>query len=204
MTLKLTLKLEELFFKFVSTQFSVDIEKVKENWKEFMSNENKVEIEKSEVFHCIYEYSRNPRKGEVCGKKIKSGEYCSSHKKREKKIVESSVNESKQKTTKESVKESTKESTKESVKESVKESKQKTKKEKVEPVDQTLIVKLYPKVGKYIHPLTRLAFFSKEHKVVYAKLSLSDTIIPLCDKDIETCKRYLFRYDTSLFKNETV
>lgn len=183
MTLKLTLKLEELFFKFVSTQFSVDIEKVKENWKEFMSNENKVE-NKVEAFHCIYEYSRNPRKGEVCGKKIKSGEYCSSHKKREKKIDESSVNESKKES-----KQTTKESTK----------------EKVEPVDQTLIVKLYPKVGKYIHPMTRLAFFSKEHKVVYAKLSLlDDTIIPLCDKDIETCKRYLFRYDTTLYKNETV
>lgn len=191
----MTLKLEELFFKFVSTQFSVDIEKVKENWKEFMSNENKVE-NKVEAFHCIYEYSRNPRKGEVCGKKIKSGEYCSSHKKREKKIDESSVNESKKES---------KQTTKESKKESTKESKKESKKEKVEPVDQKLIVKLYPKVGKYIHPMTRLAFFSKEHKVVYAKLSLlDDTIIPLCDKDIETCKRYLFRYDTTLYKNETV
>jgi hypothetical protein len=184
----MTLKLEELFFKFVSNQFSVDIEEVKENWKQFISTQKKEE--QNEAFHCIYEYSRNPRKGEVCGKKIKSGEYCSSHKKREKKIDESG-NEGGNEGGKESGKESG------SIKEKTK---KETKKEKVEPVDQTLIVKLYPKVGKYIHPMTRLAFFSKEHKVVYAKLSvLDDTIIPLSDKDIETCKRYLFRYDTSLY-----
>jgi len=166
-------KLEKLFFEFISEQFSVDdIENVKDNWKKFISkdNSNHNKLEQTEVFHCIYEYSRNPRKGEVCGKKIKSGEYCSSHKKREKKSEKES---------------------------------EKLKTEKVEPIDQTLVVKLYPKVGKYIHPLTRLAFFSKEHKVVYAKLSvLGDTIIPLCDKDIETCNRYLFRYDTTLYKSE--
>jgi hypothetical protein len=185
-------KLEELFFKFVSEQFSVDIENVKDNWKQFISHE-KNKLNKDEVFHCIYEYSRNPRKGEVCGKKIKSGEYCSSHKKREKKIEKESDNESSNESEKETKKVKEKEKVKVIEKEKVK--------EKVEPVDQTLVVRLYPKIGKYIHPLTRLAFFSKEHKVVYAKLSLlDDTIIPLSDKDIETCKRYLFRYDTTLYK----
>lgn len=160
------------FFDLLYKKYSID---VKDDWKQFIS-ENKLE-----TFHCIYEYSRNPRKGEVCGKKIKNGEYCSVHKKKEKgDKKEKEENEDKL--------------------EKVKIEKVK---QKIEPVDQTLVVKLYPKIGKYIHPLTRLAFFSKEHKVVYGKLSsLTDTIIPLCDKDIETCKRYLFRYDTNLFDSK--
>jgi hypothetical protein len=81
----MTSKIEKLFFEFICEQFSVDdIENVKDNWKTFISKKDKdiSNDNKNEVFHCIYEYSRNPRKGEVCGKKIKSGEYCSSHKKR--------------------------------------------------------------------------------------------------------------------------
>ena len=56
------------------------------------------------------------------------------------------------------------------------------------------------KIGKYVHRPTRLIFFSKDHKVVYAKLSLDDKINPLSDKDIEICKKYQFRVDPSLLK----
>ena len=49
---RMNLKLEELFFKFVATQFSVDIKDVKENWRQFMSNEKK--DNHSEAFHCKF------------------------------------------------------------------------------------------------------------------------------------------------------
>ena len=162
------------FFDLLYKKYSID---VRDDWEEFKKSEQNET--KNEAFHCIYEYKRNPKKGEVCGKKIKSGDYCSINKKKEK-VEKGEKGEDENEEN---------------------DDKLEKVKQKIEPVDQTLVVKLYPKIGKYIHPLTRLAFFSKEHKVVYGKLSsLTDTIIPLCDKDIETCKRYLFRYDTTLIK----
>ena len=98
-------------------------------------------------FSFIHEFTNKPRKGDVCGKKIKEGDYCMIHKPKK--------------------------------------------------VDE-LFVSL--KNGKYIHQQSKFVFFSKEIRVVYGKVSFYDTIIPLCDKDIEVCKKYKFKYDEKLFK----
>ena len=72
----------------------------------------------------------------------------------------------------------------------------------IEPKVVSNIAKFNKKIGKYIHEQTRLAFFSKEKQVVYGKVSIyDDRIIPLCDKDIEQCKKYQFQYDESLYKH---
>ena len=139
------------FFKSINETYKVDINDLQREWIVFNSDP---------VFFCVYTFIRHQRKGEICGKKIKSGEYCSLHKARK-------------------------------IEEKVKEVKEVT--EKLE------VVRMNYKIGKYIHQPTKLAFFSKERKVVYGKLSLQDTIIPLCDKDIIVCKQYMFRYDLDLF-----
>jgi len=127
------------FIQRIKNVYSID---VIDDWNEFSGIE----------FFCIHEFVNKPRKGEVCGKKIKSGQFCLVHKKIEKKKEE--VN----------------------------------------------YVSIHPKIGKYIHKTTKFAFFSKELKVVYGKLSFYDTIIPLCDKDIELCKKHRFKYDLELVK----
>ena len=138
-----------LFFKRIQDKYKLDINDIKREWIVFNS---------APVFFCVYTFTRLQRKGETCGKKIKSGEYCSLHNKT-KKVIEID---------------------------------HKNITEKLE------VVRMNYKIGKYIHLPTKLAFFSKEHKVVYGKLSLYDTIIPLCDKDINVCKQYMFRYDMNL------
>ena len=124
--------------------YSID---VSEDWQQFSG----IGI----VCFCIHEFINKPRKGEVCGKKIKSGEFCTLHKKKEK--LEKDVN----------------------------------------------YISLHPKIGKYIHKTTKFIFFSKEVKVVYGKLSFYDTIIPLCDKDVELCKKNRFKYDLELGRQLT-
>jgi len=60
----------DLFFKRVQSKYSVDINDIKRDWIVFNSDP---------VFFCVYTFTRLPRKGETCGKKIKSGEYCRAH-----------------------------------------------------------------------------------------------------------------------------
>ena len=144
----------DLFFKRVQSKYSLDINDIKREWIVFNSDP---------VFFCVYTFTRLPRKGETCGKKIKSGEYCRAHIQPAEKVSEKVS-------------------------------------EKNPPAEKLEVVKMNYKIGKYIHSPTKLAFFSKEHKVVYGKLSLHDTIIPLCDKDINVCKQYMFRYDLELIK----
>jgi hypothetical protein len=160
----------EDFFVRIENTHRID---VRDDWKQFKEPVH-------EVCYCVYEYTRNPRKGEVCGLKIKEGEYCSKHRKTKVKMDD----------TKEAIKDQTEPSKKTST--------------KPIQVDKQMIVRLYPKIGKFIHQQTKLAFFSSEHKVVYGKLSLDDKIIPLSDKDIETCKKYMFRYDTDLYEKSDV
>jgi len=157
----------DLFFKRVQAKYNIDINDIKREWVVFNSDP---------VFFCVYTFTRLPRKGETCGKKIKSGEYCSAHIQQAEKVS--------QKVSEKVTKKVTEKASQ----------KAKTPSEKLE------IVKMNYKIGKYIHSPTKLAFFSKEHKVVYGKLSLHDTIIPLCDKDINVCKQYMFRYDLELIK----
>ena len=161
----------EDFFVQIENTHHID---VRDDWKQY-----KEPVQ--EVCHCVYEYTRNPRKGEVCGLKIKEGEYCSKHKKTSTKMNDTKVHK-----------------------------KDPTTEQQYEPTkplrvdDKQMIVRLYPKIGKFIHQQTKLAFFSSEHKVVYGKLSLDDKIIPLSDKDIEMCKKYMFRYDTDLFEKSDI
>jgi len=160
----LTSSLED-FFKLIEQKYNIEFEHIINSWNEFNQD---CGVKKSNVYYCIHEFTRNPRKGQVCGVKIKEeGDYCSKHKKKV----------DKDKVDKDKVDKNTK---------------------NLKPKELQLIVILNHKVGKFIHPNTRLVFYSKEHKVVYGKLSLDDKIIPLCDKDIDICKKYLFRYDTSL------
>jgi hypothetical protein len=169
----------DLFFKRIQAKYNVDINDIKREWVVFNSDP---------VFFCVYTFTRLPRKGETCGKKIKSGEYCSAHIQQAEKV---------------SQKVSQKVSEKDSEKDSENVTKKVTEKDSQKaktPSEKLEIVKMNYKIGKYIHSPTKLAFFSKEHKVVYGKLSLHDTIIPLCDKDINVCKQYMFRYDLELIK----
>ena len=153
----------DFFFQRIQAKYNVDINDIKREWVVFNSDP---------VFFCVYTFTRLPRKGETCGKKIKSGEYCSAHIQQAEKVSQKASEKVTEKASQ----------------------KAKTPAEKLE------IVKMNYKIGKYIHSPTKLAFFSKEHKVVYGKLSLHDTIIPLCDKDINVCKQYMFRYDLELIK----
>lgn len=162
----LTASLEE-FFKLIEQKYNIEFEKIKNSWNEF--NQDCI---KKDNLYCIHEFTRKPKKGEICNVKIKEGEYCSKHKKKfdKDKNKEDKLDEKYKK--------------------------------KLKPKKLQLIVILNHKVGKFVHPNTRLVFYSKEHKVVYGKLSLDDKIIPLCDKDIDICKKYLFRYDTSLINKD--
>ena len=180
----------DTFLNIVDSKYHISIKK---DWEEFNSEPEPIKSEqiksepikseqinieqvKSEpiksIYYCIYEFIKKPKKGEVCGTKIKSGEYCYKHKKKEKKekIV--------------------KEENKEEIKEEIKE---------ILPVEKKITILLNKKLGKFIHSPSKLAFYSKENKVVYGKLScFEDKIVPLCDKDIEVCKKYMFKYDMKL------
>ena len=48
------------FFDLITKKYKID---VRTDWNDFQN-----------VHFCIYKYSRNPRKGEVCAIKIKNGE----------------------------------------------------------------------------------------------------------------------------------
>jgi len=148
----------DLFLNKIKNKYNIS----KEEWDVF----NKVD-----VYFCIYEYSYKKKKGEVCGKQIKNGEFCYKHipkkkvtEKVSKKVVEKVV---------------------EKVVKKVTENKQ-------------IVIRLYHAIEKYVHLPTRLIFFSKEKRVVYAKVSNMDSIIPLSEEDIETCKAYKFYYDVTL------
>lgn len=132
------LKIQQ-FINRINKKYSIDVSK---DW----------ELLNNPIF-CIHVFKNKPRKGDVCGKQIKEGEYCSVHKKKKK-----------------------------------------------EKENENEYVFLNLKLGKYIHKPTRFLFFSKELKVVYAKLSIYEKIIPLCDKDIEMCKKIRFKYDIELYK----
>jgi hypothetical protein len=163
---------------------------------------------KPEVHFCIYEYKRQPRKGQTCAIKLKEGEYCSKHKK-EKTLKEvkktTDLKEVKKTTDVEEVKKTT--DLKEVKKTTdVKEVKKTTDVKEVKKTTdikevKSLIVLLNKKINKYVHEDTRLVFYSKENKVVYGKLSVfEDKVVHLNDKDIDLCKRYQFRYDENLIK----
>jgi len=173
----------DFFFQCIQAKYNVDINDIKREWVVFNSDP---------VFFCVYTFTRLPRKGETCGKKIKSGEYCSAHIQQAEKVSQKASEKVTEKAS-EKVTEKASEKVTEKVTEKASQ-KAKTPAEKLE------IVKMNYKIGKYIHSPTKLAFFSKEHKVVYGKLSLHDTIIPLCDKDVNVCKQYMFRYDLELIK----
>ena len=159
------------------------------------------------VHFCVYEYKRNPRKGQTCAVKIKEGEYCSKHKKEAKAVKEDkNIKEVKEDKEVKNIKvdKDIKEVAKD-VKESkeVKEAKEVKEVKEVKAVKEVknLFVLLNKKINRYVHEETRLVFFSKDNKIVYGKLSvLEDKVVHLNDKDIDLCKRYQFRYDETLIE----
>lgn len=156
------------------------------------------------VHFCVYEYKRNPRKGQTCAVKIKEGEYCSKHKK-EAKAVKEDKNIKEVKEDKEVKNIKVDKDIKEVAKD-VKESKEAKEVKEVKEVKavkevKNLFVLLNKKINRYVHEETRLVFFSKDNKIVYGKLSvLEDKVVHLNDKDIDLCKRYQFRYDETLIE----
>jgi hypothetical protein len=137
------------------------LQKLQQQFKIPAKKEWNKEWNKEEVFFCLYTFKIGHKKGTMCAKKLKNGEYCSSHKS---KIVHL----------------------------------------KPEPIilPKTNIARYHQKIQKYVHEPTRLVFFSKDKQIVYGKISIYDErIIPLCDKDIEQCKKYFFEYDEKLYKH---
>ena len=136
--------MNKLFLTFLNSIESKYHISIKKDWEEFNSEPIKVEsepikvesepikVESNQVFYCIYEYIKKPRKGEVCGVKIKCGEYCSKHIKKEKKAKLEPKLEA-----------------------------------KLEEKKITII--LNKRLGKFIHSPSKLAFYSKENRVVYGK-----------------------------------
>lgn len=116
---------------------------------------------------CIYRYVRGAKAGILCGTQIKNKNnfYCSKHK-----TCETNLNE---------------------VVPLEKEKKPKIVKE-IEPPKSKVILRLNPKIDKYVHPLSGLVFFSKEKREICGKLN-GDKIADLTEDDFETCKKYGFK-----------
>jgi len=201
------------FFNLINKKYNIN---VKSDWEDFQN-----------VHFCVYKYINKPRKGEVCAVKIKNGDFCTKHKPKKEvktvvinKIVEPKKLQKVEQKVDDDIEPKKLQKVDDDIDPNLKSQKvdddidpnlksQKVdddiepnlKSPKVESnIDKNLVVMLNHKIGKYVHRSTRLIFFSKEHKVVYAKLSIDDKIIPLSDKDIDICKKYQFRNDTTLFK----
>jgi len=166
----------EDFFEKVEKKFGIDI---RQDWILF-SNKS--------VCFCTYMFVNKPRKGDVCGKRIKQGDFCSLHKPKVK-VVEKVKEKVEEKVKEEKVKEKVEV---EKVKEKVVKEEEKVKEVKVKKAKEVKDNIIRYIKGRYIHLSTKFVF-SKETKSVCGKLSMYDTVIPLCDKDIELCKKYRFK-----------
>ena len=159
----------ESFLLKIGKDLNIDGKKLVEEWEEYSKPEIKKEYNK-----CVYEFVRAPHSGKKCGASIrKEGSiYCSKHS---------------SKTSKTS----------------------KNNDEKVsEPIEKVpdpqhlqpkkIAIRLHPELNKFVHNTTGLVFFSKNEQVVYGKV-INGVIKELSDEDIETCKKYQFKYDKSKF-----
>lgn len=120
---------------------------------------------------CIYRYIRGAKAGVLCGTQIKNKNnfYCSKHK-----ACETNENIPLDQVKQKEV------------------PKDKKKVKEVEPPKSEVILRLNAKIGKYVHPLSGLVFFSKEKREVCGKLN-GDKMIDLVEEDFDTCKKFGFK-----------
>lgn len=65
---------------------------------------------------------------------------------------------------------------------------------------KNIILKLNHVINRYVHTSTGLVFYSNDERVVFAKLDENEnTLIRLTDNDIELCKYYGFKVNSSKF-----
>jgi hypothetical protein len=154
-------------------QENVSIDKTKEV-KEEVTVKEEVKISKTQGLvptgKCLYRFVRAPKAGLLCGVQLRNKDncFCSKHKMHE---VD---NPDKVKIPK--VPKAT------------------TKKTNlpVEIPKTDIVLRLNTKIGKYIHPISGLVFFSKEIREVCGKLK-NDKIVSLDEKDIENCNKFAFK-----------
>ncbi len=176
-------------------KFDVSSEELKVLWKDLFSGEFKTpkmskETKKSkspkssknsddeENEGCKHIITRGPRKDLNCNNKISnkssSNLYCNTH------YVQYEKEKSKDK-------KSPKDKKKKVSKKSESDNEEEDKKE------ETVISK--NKFGNYEHKLTNLVFVSGKEKVVYGKQDSDGEVKLLTKEDIQTCNKYLFKYD---------
>jgi hypothetical protein len=186
--LKEVKKLFEVYNERIVNELDIEPERIKKLFKNFFDGvkaeskkkaktetkkEEKKEVEKVEKkekkvqLFCTYLLKRGERKNEECGKAVKSGIYCTTHKKYE------------------GVEEETEEKTR------VPKSKDTT--PKSSPVNKKYTINKHPS-GRFWHSLTGMVFKSTEEKAVIGRIK-DDEFYPLNDEDIETCKKWGFKMD---------
>ena len=115
---------------------------------------------------CPYTFTKGKNEGTTCGSKPKDGgDYCSKHQKFE------GVGQTEKKKIPTPEKSSTE-----------------------TPEKKRIVIRLNKDIDKYWNPETKMVFKSKEEKVVVGKYD-DDEIQKLTDGDIETCKKYCFKYE---------
>jgi hypothetical protein len=169
----------ESFLLKISKDLNIDGKKLVEEWEEY----SKPEIKKT-YNKCIYEFVRAPHTGKKCGASIRKDDsvYCSKHtfskKNTEKDIPDQPIPVPILIPVPDPVKDP--------------------------PQPKKIAIRLHPELNKFVHTASSLVFFSKNEQVVYGKV-IDGVIKDLSDEDIETCKKYQFKYDKSklnLNKNE--
>ena len=169
----------ESFLLKISKDLNVDGKKLVEEWEEYSSSSN--EKVKKVYNKCIYEFVRAPHTGKKCGASIRKNDsvYCSKHifssKKNDEKVIEKDPDTEKV-----------------------------IEKDREPPIPKKIAIRLHQELNKFVHNTSGLVFFSKNEQVVYGKV-IDGVIKELNDEDIETCKKYQFKYDKSKFnlnKNE--
>jgi hypothetical protein len=64
---------------------------------------------------------------------------------------------------------------------------------------KSIMLKLNANINRFVHSLTQLVFYSKDDRFVFAKLDDDEcTLLPLTSHDIDVCKYYGFRVNTSI------
>ena len=176
--------------RIVETYDDVEMEKLEELWEEtfqskliLSSSPKKVtatptSIPSSPGGECPYMYQKGKRKGEICAAKArKNGTYCSRHKKHEnsepKKVGKTPLPKPRSKG--------------KSLASSKRKSPRRSPQEK-------LVLRNNRKLGVLWHSLSGMVFKSKNERIVVGKV-VNDKVVDLEEDDVETCKKYGFRYE---------
>jgi hypothetical protein len=124
---------------------------------------------------CPYVFMKGSKSGQMCGVRAKTGTYCSKHKKCE---------EAGPKIKKEPVVPAAKKAMSKTIKE--------PKTTSVKPVE--IQFNMNKKIGRHVNPQSSMVIKSATERVVIGKL-VNDEIKPLNNEDLDTCRKFGFRYD---------